>query len=107
MAVARSPLLTAAVAAAEADARRLRAEGIVTDAYVQELDARFEAAAVRALRVPALGERSARLRRLAKRVVPKRARPLVRRAARRGDQAVRRAYELAESRLAESRLARR
>ncbi len=97
---ARSTLPSAVVAAAEADAARLRDEGIVSDAYAHELDVRFEAAAVRALRVPALGERSAVLRRFAKRVVPERARPFVRRAAFRGDRTFRRAFELAESRLA-------
>lgn len=46
-----------------------------------ELDRRFEAAAVAALRVPALAERSAYLRRVGRRVVPERLRPVARRAA--------------------------
>jgi hypothetical protein len=86
------------VAAAEADAARLRSEGTVGDSYERELDERFELAAVRALRVPAFAERSAVLRRAAKRVVPRRARPLARGLAHRGDRALRRAFELLESR---------
>ncbi len=85
-------------AAAAAEARRLRSSGTVTEAFERDLDARFEEAAVRALRVPALAERSARLRRAAKRVVPDKARPPLRRLVRLGDQIVREVFALAESR---------
>lgn len=62
-------------------AGRLRADGAWSLADDAELDRRFEAAAVAALRVPAIAERSARLRRVGRRVVPERLRPAVRRAA--------------------------
>ncbi|MCU1488754.1 MAG: hypothetical protein JWM85_159, partial [Acidimicrobiaceae bacterium] len=57
---------------------------------------RFEAAATAALRVPALAERSARLRRVARRVVPARAKPFVRRLARLADRALRMGFERLE-----------
>lgn len=56
----------------------------------------FEVAAVRALRVPALTERSARLRQVARLVVPERARPVLRRLASVVDALLRRGFELAE-----------
>lgn len=89
--------------AAHAEAARLRSADIVSAAYESELDARFEAAARRALRVPTLAERSARLRRIAKRVVPASARPMARRGARLADRAVRDVFEFVESRLGRGR----
>lgn len=91
--------LPAVLGAAHAEAGRLRREGILTEAFCRELDARFEAAAVRALRVPAFSERSAKLRRAARRVVPSRARPPLRRLASMADRVLRRVFEIAESRL--------
>lgn len=71
-----------------ARAASLRASGTWTSADDAELDRRFEAAATAALRVPALAERSARLRRLGRRLVPTRLRPGAYRAARAVDRAV-------------------
>ena len=85
--------------AATAEARRLRADGVVTAAFERDLDERFELAASRALRVPALAERSARLRRVAKGVVPERARPPLRRLVRVLDVLARRGFELVESKV--------
>ncbi len=59
----------------------VREAGQWTSVDDAELDRRFEAAAVAALRVPALAERSAFLRQVGRRVVPERLRPAARRAA--------------------------
>jgi hypothetical protein len=75
------------------EAARLRAAGTVTPAFLSELDARFEQAAERALKLPAFAERSARLRRIARRVVPAPARPALRRAGARLDRALRQVAE--------------
>ncbi|HVC25132.1 MAG TPA: hypothetical protein VND23_05190 [Acidimicrobiales bacterium] len=82
---------------ASREAERLRASGVITEQFERELDERFEAAAVRALRVPAIAERSARLRAIARRVVPPAARPAARVAARAGDRLLRAAYSVVES----------
>ncbi|HUY29572.1 MAG TPA: hypothetical protein VMV02_01090 [Acidimicrobiales bacterium] len=79
------------------EVERLRSSGLVPERFERELDARFEAAAVRALRVPAFAERSARLRALARRVVPRAARPAARAAARAGDRLLRGVYTRLES----------
>lgn len=63
---------------ATVDAERLRAEGIWSLADDVELDAAFGRAAVAALRAPVLAERSVRLRRIAKAVVPRALRPVLR-----------------------------
>ena len=84
---------------AAVEARRLRADGVLTAAFERDLDERFELAATRALRVPALAERSARLRRVAKGIVPEGARPPLRRLVRALDAVARRGFELAESRM--------
>lgn len=91
-------LLDSVRRAARADAARLRSEGIVTEQYERDLATRFESAAVKALRVPAFAERSALLRRLAKRFVPERARPGVKLVLRELDRALRAGFELVESR---------
>ncbi|MGD0741686.1 MAG: hypothetical protein ABSA31_00085 [Acidimicrobiales bacterium] len=68
------------VAAARSDAARLAAEGRWTEADSAELGRVFERSAARALRTPRLAERSLVLRRFARRIVPARARPHLRRA---------------------------
>jgi hypothetical protein len=75
--------------AAEADARALR-EGPCPPDFVAGLDAGFERAARAALADPALVERSLRLRRLARRVVPESMRPAARTLAGKADEAARR-----------------
>ncbi|MDA8291274.1 MAG: hypothetical protein M0Z33_06285 [Actinomycetota bacterium] len=77
---------------AASEAGRLRASGVVSAEFERELDSRFESAAVRALRVPAIAERSVRARSVARRVVPARARPAARRIARAGDRVLRAAF---------------
>ena len=62
---------------AEGEAQRLRAEGLFSDADARRLDAAFERAAVRALRAPDPIERSVLLRRMARRMLPARLRPVV------------------------------
>lgn len=62
-------------------AAAVRDDGQWSNADDAELDRRFEAAAIAALRVPALAERSAFLRQLGRRVVPEQLRPAARRAA--------------------------
>jgi hypothetical protein len=69
----------------------------VDESYEAELARLFEVAAVRALRVPVLTERSARLRHVARLVVPERARPVLRRLASVVDALLRRAFELVEA----------
>lgn len=76
-----------------ATADRLRASKAWTGRDEAELDQRFEAAAVAALRVPALAERSAVLRRVGRQVIPARLRPMVRIAARSLDRAAALALE--------------
>jgi len=75
------------------EASRLRAQGTVPPEFLAELDHRFEQAAERALKVPAFAERSAVARRIARRVVPAPARPLLRRAGARTDRLLRRLAE--------------
>lgn len=91
--------LSSALAAAEHQAAELRARGAWSDADDADLAARFEAAAQQALRVPALAERSATLRGLARRFVPPLARPLLRRAAFAGDELLRAVFERIERRV--------
>lgn len=64
-----------------ARAATVRQAGQWSAAEDAELDRRFEAAAVAALRVPALAERSTFLRQVGRRVVPEQLRPAARRAA--------------------------
>lgn len=98
--VPAAPLdLAGVVAAAERQAAALRAGGGWSDADDAELAARFETAAQQALRVPALAERSATLRSLARRFVPRAAKPLLRRVARAADQLVRAGFERVERRV--------
>jgi hypothetical protein len=68
------------VAAARSDIERLAAEGRWTLEDSDGLDRIFERAATRALRTPRLSERSLVLRRVARLVVPRPARPYLRRA---------------------------
>ena len=67
------------VAAARSDVERLAAEGRWTLEDSDGLDRIFERAATRALRTPRLSERSLVLRRVARFVVPRPARPYLRR----------------------------
>ena len=71
--------------AAEEEAERLRTCGAVPQGFEADLDRRFERAAEAALRVPAMAERAARLRRLGRRTVPPRLRPFAWRAVRAAD----------------------
>ncbi|HTW98291.1 MAG TPA: hypothetical protein VMD59_05905 [Acidimicrobiales bacterium] len=72
-----------------AEARRLRS-GPNPAAFLAQLDAAFERAAEAALADPALAERSRRLRRIARGVVPERLHPAARQLAARADAAARR-----------------
>jgi hypothetical protein len=62
----------------EAEMKRLAREGIWTESQDHALDEAFEDAAQAALRMPAIFERSTRMRRLARRFVPLMFRPLLR-----------------------------
>ena len=75
-----APFASSVVAAARSDVERLAAEGRWTREDADGLDRLFERAATRALRTPRFAERSLALRRVARRVVPGRARPYLRRA---------------------------
>ncbi len=77
------------VAAAQADAAALRA-GPCPPQFIAELDAGFERASRAALADPALAERSLRLRRIARRIVPESMRPTARQLAAHADTAARR-----------------
>jgi hypothetical protein len=59
----------------------------------------FEDAATSALRAPVISERSVLARKVAKRIVPERLRPLARRAVRRFDGAVRAVADVVDRRL--------
>lgn len=91
--------LVALVRDAEAAAAALRETGGWSAADDAEMTERFEAAATQALRVPALEERAATLRRLARRVVPPSARPLAWRAVRHADALTRHLFALVEHRV--------
>ncbi len=89
-------LVTAAlIAGALADAERLRAEPAMTG-YLAGLDASFERAADEALADPGLLERSIRLRRAARRLVPEPLVPVAKRAAAYADELGRRHPPLLE-----------
>ena len=75
-----APFASSVAAAARADAERLAAEGRWTPEDSDELDRIFERAATRALRTPRFSERSLVLRRVARLLVPRPARPYLRRA---------------------------
>jgi hypothetical protein len=75
-----APFASSVVAAARSDAERLAADGRWTQEDSDGLDRIFERAATRALRTPRLSERSLALRRVARLVVPRPARPYLRRA---------------------------
>jgi len=77
-------------------AEALSASGIFTPMDGADLDERFEAAAVKALRVPVLAERYAGLRATARKVIPEPVRPVVRRVVRVIDRVLRRGFEAGE-----------
>jgi hypothetical protein len=82
----------------QAEVDRVLAGGSWTLEHERALDARFERCAEQAMRVPAFAERSVRVRSVARRLIPKSLRPLVRAGAKRTERLVQTLHRLVTER---------